>query len=271
MAYVLPGHTFTAVFNVGDVGLTIPVSVIKATDGSVVTAPSSVGVIETPANSGIYSKTFNVPTELATYIAVADPGGGAPMIAVEFTVATDIPYIDNVPDGLIDRIKERIENDLSDDELARMAMEAQARIVAAWGDDADALAPITEYIDGRAQTVTLNRPMDETQAFTITEDGTVLTTDDYRVEHRGRTLRRMVEGSRSSSKLWGRDVVVEYVPLGDVDQRQEAIIALVQLAISYEGVSARNVGDVQTQHLRMTEERDRIINSLSTRPGLMMA
>ena len=273
MAYVLPSHSFTAVFNIGETGLTVPVSLIDASDASVVAAETSVGVLETPAGSGIYSYTFAaVPATVGTYIAVANPDGAAPMVAVEFIVATDIPYIDDVPDGLIDRIRERIETDLTDDELVRIAITAQQMIVARWGADPDALTPEVVYLEGHSRTLTMLRPIDITEDVTITECDTVLTADDdYRIQHGGRTLVRLADGKVTNPHaIWGRDIKVEYVPKSDASSRTEATINLVQLAVTYEAVAVRNVGDVQTTHVRMVQEREQILNSLSPRPGLLM-
>lgn len=261
MAYVLPGNNFTATFNVGDVGLSVPVSVVNAADGSIVTPASPTGVIETPAGSGIYSKTFAAPVTLGTYLAVADPGGGAPMLAVEFIVANEIPYIDDLPDGIVDRIRERVDTDLTDDELARMAAESYHEIEDVWGADGEARQ---EWLTGGTRTLTLLRRAASTGVTEVVEDGTTLTAGDYMIANGGRTLIRLDDQTPATPTVWGDSIRVTYAAHSDAAKRNEVVIKLVALGVEYRGgMRYDSVGDASSGYAVWLEERNQLIQSLA--------
>lgn len=182
--------------------------------------------------------------------------------------------------ALLDRVKERIETDLSDAELGSLISEAQAEIVSRFGPDRDTGDPLVLEFSGFRRYLDLIRPLDPDQTVAITEksrpsaSAVTLTTADWTLRNEGRTierLERMLVHSRTLERLWDAIVEVTYVPKDDQPQRDEATIKLVQLSIAYEAVDARSVGDVSTTHKGFRAERDAILDSISPRKGLLIA
>lgn len=188
--------------------------------------------------------------------------------------------------ALIDRVQARIETDLTADELQRLVDEALAAIEERWGPVSDPAAPLIVTLEGSRHKLDIVRPIDAAQAIAVVEfvgtaygeTQTTLAASDYRVTNGGRTLERLHTGTNPRSR-WGHRVNVTYVPVNDGNQRQEVVVKLVQLAVEYEGVASRRVGDTQTSHtagaqaggLIYTQERERLIASLSPRKGLLIA
>lgn len=181
--------------------------------------------------------------------------------------------------ALIDRVKERVETDLTDAELASIIAEAQAEIRQRWGPDADSASPITVTTPGGDHALNLYRPLDAEEAIVVAETvsggvsgetTTTLAADDYRVWYGGRALERLAGGTNSRSR-WGDRVAVTYTPVDDTPQREEVVIKLVQLAVEYEGLDRRSVGDTTADHLDYPAEREKLIASLSPRKGLLIA
>jgi hypothetical protein len=168
--------------------------------------------------------------------------------------------------ALIDRVKERIEHDLSDVELQALIDEATAEIDERYGDAADPATPIAVLLDGGGRSVFPNRPIDVDEAVEVVETvvttETTLAADDYRVWHGGRRLERLNTGT-NPRPCWGHPVEITYVPVADSDQRDEIVIKLVQLSIEYEGVSSERVGDTSTNYRDYTTERERLLASLA--------
>lgn len=202
--------------------------------------------------------------------------------------------------ALLDRVKERIETDLSDGELSNLITEAQAEITRVCGPVADPAQPITVMRRGLRAFIWLARPLDQAHPVTITEttpewpigtmppypaislpDPVVLDDNDWRAWGTGRSLQRLATGTHPHT-LWAPSIEVSYVPLDDTPQRDEITIKLVQLSLEYEGVLERRVGDTQTVHgIRSTgsgggsplvyaDERDRLINSLLPTPAVSL-
>ena len=178
--------------------------------------------------------------------------------------------------ALLDRVKERTETDLTDGELTSLIAEAQAEIRERYGPDRSVAAPIAVSVDGGSPLLNLTRPLDAAQTVSVVEyvgygfdapSQTTLAADDYRVRNGGRSLLRLSDGTNARSS-WGDRVVVTYVPVDDQPQRDEVTIKLVILALQYEGVERRHVGDVTTDHSDYQRERERLLGSL-TRPLLM--
>lgn len=181
---------------------------------------------------------------------------------------------------LIDRVKERIETDLSDAELQRLIDEANQEVIDRHGAHANSAAPITVALEGDREALSLARPIDSAQTVTITEyvanpptgveTATVLAASDWRSWHGGRTLQRLASGTNSRTR-WGTRVSITYTPKNDGNQRDEVIIKLVQLTIEFEGVSERTVGDTRQRHADFQTERERLLRSLEPRKGLLIA
>lgn len=180
---------------------------------------------------------------------------------------------------IFDRVKKRTETDLDDTELQLLIDEANQAVIAKVGPHADPGAPITVRVDGRSNRIVLDRAIDTSETVTVTEYETYggwgtteydLTSDDYLIWPGGTILERLATGPNSRSR-WFDQVEVTYVPANDGDQREEVIIKLVMLAIQYEPVSAKRVGDVSENNLDYSAEREALLSSLMPRPGLFLA
>lgn len=182
--------------------------------------------------------------------------------------------------ALIDRVKERIEHQLFDPELQRLIDEANQEIIDRWGPAADPANPITAQLDGGDARIFLARPIDPAHPVTVTEfvssapwggeTSTVLSANDWRSWHGGRTLQRLGSGANPRTR-WGERVTVQYTPQNDGNQRQETIIKLVQLAVEYEGVDESTVGDLRLKRGDYIAKRERLIAQLAPRRGLLLA
>lgn len=199
--------------------------------------------------------------------------------------------------ALLDRVKERVESDLSDTELGNLITEAQRAISERFGPDRNTSSPITVTLDGGTRTLDLARPLDTAQTVVVTEylgsvpdstlddwagavleeTATVLQATDYRVRNGGRTLERIFTGPNSRAR-WGTRVDVTYVPVDDQAKRDEVVIKLVALAVEYEGVVERRAGDTSTVHALhgggggtiYQDERDQLLATLAPRSGLFL-
>ena len=108
--------------------------------------------------------------------------------------------------ALLDRVKERFPSNLSDPELQRMIDEANQEIIDRYGPHADPALPITVVSRGLVRMLDVARPVDPAQAIVITEfirggllsdeTSTVLATNDWRPWNGGRTLERLVTGTK---------------------------------------------------------------------------
>lgn len=178
--------------------------------------------------------------------------------------------------ALLDRVKERIETDLSDSELQPMIDEVTAEIESRYGAD----AAITVHRDGGGRTIRLVRRLDTAEAVTVVEieprsegaaaSRTILAADDYRVLHGGLTLERLADGSNGRTR-WAPLVEVTYTPVLRARQRDEVVIQVVQLEIADRGLASERAGDWQGTMRDTAAAREKLIASLAPGGGLVMA
>src|SRR3546814_19595823 len=72
---------------------------------------------------------------------------------------------------------------------------------------------------------------------------TELTADDYRILHGGRTLERLVGGTNGATR-WAPLVEVTYTPVSAAAKREEVVIKMVALDLTYRGLAKQeSVGD----------------------------
>lgn len=170
--------------------------------------------------------------------------------------------------ALLDRVKERIETDLTDGELNLMIAEQQAEITKRYG----ATGEITVDLSGRRRAVDLIKPLDQGETITVLEfaneiassgSGTTLLATEYRVLNAGRTIQRLDQDFEVL-------VRVTYTPTDDQAQRDEITIKLVQLAIQYEALTSDAVGDSTIGHVDQHNEREMLLSELSPRTGLFL-
>lgn len=167
-------------------------------------------------------------------------------------------------------VRARAETDLADPALQKLIDDAVSEIVQRHGP----AGQVVVELDGSGRLLDLVRPVGA-GAVTISErasDGTsvALAADDWRSMHGGRTLERLGDGTNPAARWAGR-VTVTYTPVDDAARRDEVTVKLAVLALNYEGVQSRTVGDVQTRHADYAAEREKLVASLSPRPGLLLA
>lgn len=182
--------------------------------------------------------------------------------------------------ALLDRVRERIESDLSDGELTRLTEEALQEIVDRWGPNSDPLDPITVTVEvtPRQRFVDLFRPIDTDELVVVTETmggwwwtpppPATLGSTDYIVHNDGRTLER-VSGGTHPSYYWGRRISVTYTPQNDGNQRQEVAIKLVMLALQFDATMSNGIGDYRKTNMDYVATREQLIRSLQPRKGLL--
>lgn len=177
--------------------------------------------------------------------------------------------------ALLSRVRERIETDLSDAELQDMIDGVVEEIENRFGPN----AAIEVHIGvgegaGDRQFLPLDRPIDTSQALTVTEingtEETVLDTSDFLLRDGGRLIQRLSTGT-NPCRWWASLVKVNYTPQSDAKQREEAVIQVVQLEIQSRGLTSERAGDWQAQYADLVNEREKLIASLAPRRGLALA
>lgn len=187
--------------------------------------------------------------------------------------------------ALLDRVKERTGTDLSDAELQSMidaiTGELDARLGPAGEMEIELGDPADPASRGR-RTLRLLRPIDTAQAVTVTElepgntgaavDELTLDPSDYRILHGGRTLQRLT-GGPNGQMFWAPLVRVTYTPLINQAARDEAVIKLIQLDLSYRGaLKSERAGDYSfTLSGDHAADREAILKTLEDRRGMVLA
>lgn len=187
--------------------------------------------------------------------------------------------------ALLDRVRERTGSDLSDTELTAMITGINAELDARLGPAGavtQTFGDLESPEDDALTTLRLNRPLDVAQPVTVTEErpgnagtGALVTTlqaGDYRVLHGGRTLQRLT-GGPNGRRYWAPFVSVAYTPIGMTAARDEAVIKLIHLDLTWRGgLKSERAGDYQfTLADNPAAEREAIINQLAQPRGMLMA
>ncbi len=178
--------------------------------------------------------------------------------------------------ALLNRLKGRVETDLTDLELQTMIDETMAEIEARFG----VIGEITILLDGRRKFLVVHRPINDGLTVTVVEisvafaggvaNETTLSADDYRIRDGGRTIERLLDGTNGATS-WAPVVRLTYTPTSDQPQRDETVIRIVQIDIAARGVSAEKAGDYSATYHDATKERERLINRLAPLSRMMMA
>lgn len=187
--------------------------------------------------------------------------------------------------SLLDRVRLRTGSDMPDVEIAAMIDAITVELDARFG----AVGPVTVTIGDLGdpasrflRSLRLVLPADTAQAISIIErqpgntglpsDETELAADDFRVQHGGRTLQRLIGGS-NSREYWAPIVEVTYTPQSNFALREEATIKLIQLDLSYRGgLKSEKAGDYSfTLSGDFATDREAILQTLEDRRGLVMA
>lgn len=187
--------------------------------------------------------------------------------------------------ALLDRVKERTGASLSDAELTAMITAINAELDARFGAVGETTVTIGDLSDPTSRfmrNLRLVLPADTAQSITITERQpgnsglesaeVDLASDDFRVLHGGRTLQRLLGGT-NPREFWAPIVEVTYTPQGNAALREEAVIKLIQLDLSYRGaLRSEKAGDYSfTLSGDMAADREAILQTLESQRGMVMA
>lgn len=187
--------------------------------------------------------------------------------------------------ALLDRVKTRTGSDLPDDELEAMIDGIVAELEARFGPAGAFTVELGDPSDPSSRfnrTLRLARPLDAGEDVTIVERDpgnsgqaeadVTLAAADYRVMHGGRTLQRLT-GGPNGRDYWAPLVSVTYTPIGEQPARDEAVIKLMQLDLSYRGgLKSERAGDYQfTLSGDPVADREGIFKALEQRRGMVMA
>lgn len=186
---------------------------------------------------------------------------------------------------LLDRVKLRVGSDLPDSELQAMIDGIIGDMESRFGPGGNITVEVGDPVDPSSRmmrTLRLVRPLDIGQPVTIVEsdpadsglpdNDVTLATGDYAVLHGGRTLQRLTGGPNGRS-YWAPMVRVTYAPIGEQAARDEAVIKVMQLDLSYRGaLKSERAGDYQfTLSGDPVADREAIFNALAQRRGMVMA
>lgn len=170
--------------------------------------------------------------------------------------------------ALLDRLKERFESDVSDAELQLVIDEANLEVIARCGPDSDPAIPLVIMAPGGDSIIALGRPASAVTSIveTVGTTPTTLAVSDWRLWYGGRILER-VSGGANSRSAWGDRITISYTPVNDGNQRQEVILKLAILDLTYRGlIKTERVGDYESSGSLTAvyqKERDIILNSLT--------
>ncbi len=132
--------------------------------------------------------------------------------------------------------KKQINTSMSDTDLEgiidRVEAEITAKIGAPWADDS---TPSEFTCTMRGNGVSLFLPTGIYEVASIVEDGTTLTSDDYRVWGNGGVIDRLYCGT------WGDVCAVTYKPVDDRFKRIPAIIDMVRLTLERTAMQSESV------------------------------
>lgn len=164
----------------------------------------------------------------------------------------------------VEQFRDGASVDAPDHVLQDLIDEADEAITLRFGPHPVAGQTIISTLKGGESKVFLKTPIDiaATPAPVITEDGTLLTADDYRVWYDGRVIDRW-EGT------WGDVVVIQYVSVANRMQRKGAAIRLVKLALVFSGYKLEKLGDVELTPHDYGKSRREILRSLTSDMGAM--
>lgn len=163
-------------------------------------------------------------------------------------------------------ILEHLETDLSDTAIGRLIDEAEAYCQKIAGPESGSY---TVHRSGGVSSFWLRRPADQIQSVTELDNGdNVVDSSNYRLEHNGRTLRRV-------GNVWAHGTVeVVYTVSTDTATRDRVIIDLVHLALSYRGaVKSESDGAYSSGRIASADayerERHNIASALLPTTGIL--
>lgn len=168
--------------------------------------------------------------------------------------------------ALIDRVKERIESDLSDEELQAMIDSLLAEIDQRYGPSSDLMT--TDLFSELRDRKYLRLPRRVESVDSIiereAEEDKILSANDYRISHRGRLIERLSKGD-NPAQAWAPKVRITFTPVSDVAPREEVVIQLVQLQVNNPGLTSETKGDWSASYSDVDQRRGRILASLDAR------
>lgn len=191
--------------------------------------------------------------------------------------------------ALLDRVKTRTGSDLPDSELQAMIDAIGAELDARFGPAGEITIQLGDPSDPDSRwqrALRLPRPADPAEPITIVEldpgnSGATATEitlgdSDFVALHGGRTLMRLIGGNNGRA-WWAPMVRITYTPIGNGALRDETVIKLMQLDLSYRGgLKSERAGDYQfTLSGDPAADREAILTSLANATaqggGMVMA
>lgn len=136
--------------------------------------------------------------------------------------------------------KESYDTDLQDGPIQGLLDDAEAEIDKIFG----AALTHTDWLAGRTRNLFLSRAAASitTVVETIALTDTTLASDDFELQHNGKSILRKWDGT-NGRLWWGDRAKIIFVPVSDVKQRKRVQIDLVKLAIQYDGLQRSAVGN----------------------------
>ena len=146
---------------------------------------------------------------------------------------------------------------LSDDQLQAVIDREEAEVVRLYGAHyKDEETTVSEELSGGYGALFLRRQV--AKVVSVTENDTLLAASAYELWGDQGKLVRLPLG-----RWWGRVVVVDYVPVDDTEQRVQAIIDLVRLAVNRTALKSESVaGEYSYQAPDWEVERATILRRL---------
>ena len=142
----------------------------------------------------------------------------------------------------------------SNQAIQRALKDAHARVENVHGvhHDGDDVLVATWFLHRPVRTIDLGRKVQLLVSVHI--DNTLVSSDDYNIEDQYFLYK---------SSGWNGKVVAHYIPVDDNDIREQMIIDLAKLILTYDGLSYRSIGGLQRTQLNRQEARKEILSRIA--------
>lgn len=147
----------------------------------------------------------------------------------------------------LERMREFVETNLSDDALRSLMAAAEDDITARLGPTTGV---VERHAPGSSSLIYPARRVETVASITETLGLVVVTlaTNDYAVWPGGYIIERLVTGTNRRG-YWTGYVTLTYTPVGDIDIRARVQVALVKLDLTHNpGLTGQSIGDFSEQY-----------------------
>ncbi len=132
-------------------------------------------------------------------------------------------------------VRALVKTSLTDPELQAVIGREEDEIIRLYGAHyTTSTATVSETLEGGGASLFLRRPI--LSVSSVTEDGAVLASADYRLWGGQGRIERLPKGA-----TWGEVITVVYVPGDDNSRRKVALISLVQLAVERTALKSESI------------------------------